>query len=205
MAIVLDRLEKELIDCLCRLLEEEARPTCICHLYAGENRPVSDRCNSKGDANGQAWLRRGTSTLVTSAGRPTFGGGLCGSGSGWETTIELGIYRCITAVPGEKGEAPSKEKYEADRALMDADKQTLYGVLCCDTWNDPDLMNAFSIVAARVDPIGPNGACGGSMLTIQVAGEPTEMVEEEVGFVSAPAGGGDSELWPSVFDSTKVE
>ena len=206
MAIVLlDALEEALLECLCRMLTEEGRPTCICHFYAGENRPVSDRCNSDGGVNGQAWIRRGTSTLVSTGSRPTFGGGLCGSGAGWETIIELGIYRCISAVPGDNGQAPSKEQYRADRDLMDADKQTLYGVLCCDTWADPDLMGAFSIVGARVDPIGPNGACGGSMLTIQVAGEPAETVEEDPGgFVSGPAGGGDSELWPSVYDSTRL-
>lgn len=195
MALI-DEFEDQLLACLCRMLEEEGRPVCACHFYAGENRPPADRCGTNDTGgNGQAWLRRDTSQLSTSGGRATFGGGICGEGDGWETTIELGIYRCITAVPDDNGKAPPKEAYDDDRALMNFDKQTLYRVLCCEVWDNQDAIDAFTINQVRLDPIGPQGACGGASLLIRVTGNPMDTSVEEPGFASAPAGGGEAALW----------
>jgi len=172
MAFTLGNLENGLLACLCAMLAAEGRPVCVCHFYAGDTRPPADRCQSNNiGGNGQAWLRRDVSVLRTSNTLPTFGGGTCSSGS-WQTTIELGIYRCISAVPGEKGQAPTPEQYLDDRTMFNADKQTLYQVLCCDAWDDPTLQ--VSVVNASIDPIGPSGACGGSVLQITVEGDPTD-------------------------------
>lgn len=196
---LLDQLEDELKDCLCRMLEEEGRPVCACHHFAGETLPVSDRCDSENGTNGQAWLRRVRSSLSTRSGRATFGAEICGEG-GWETVIELGIYRCISAVPDDQGNAPPVEAYNADRELLNLDKYTLSRVLCCETWENPDVMDGFSISSVQIEPNGPKGACSGSILTMVVTGDPMVILPDEAGFVSGPAGGGDSQLWPSLFD-----
>lgn len=204
MAIAfIDQLENELLACLCRMLSEEGRPPCVCHFYSGDDRPPADRCstNSAG-GNGQAWLRRDTSQLSTSSGNETFGGGICAAGNGWETVIELGIYRCISAVADDNGRAPSVESYNDDRELMNADKQTLYRVLCCDTWDDQDAVDSFGIREVRLEPLSPKGGCAGSSLTITVSGNPSSFVADNPGFASSPAGGGDGQLWQSIYDST---
>lgn len=208
---VLDFVENELLTCLCERLIDEGRPVCVCHHYAGESRPPSDRCGKSPDGgNGQAWIRRGISQVEHNTERITIGGVACGS-SEWITTIELGIYRCLTAVPGEKGKPPRVEAYAADRELIAADRATLAAVLCC--WplaGEPpapvkfDL--ALTVLSAQIASTDPQGACSGSVLTIvlRTALETDETPplegndDEDAGagdrtigwFLSRPAGGG---------------
>jgi hypothetical protein len=127
---VLDYIEDELLSCLCNMLATEGRPACACHHYGGEEPPVGDRCSSN-DAgkNGQVWVRRVQASLTAEREDVTFAGAPCGGI--WQAVIELGIYRCISAVPGDDGTAPPVEHYDADRDLLAADRATLAQVLCC--------------------------------------------------------------------------
>jgi len=179
---VLDFLENELLSCLCSMLATEDRPACACHHFGGEDPPVGDRCstNDAGE-NGQVWIRRVSQVMQADTDDLTFGGVPCGDI--WQATIELGIYRCITAVPTEGGGAPPPESYDADRDLLAADRATLAQVLCCWPLNGlppspqvPDL--GVSVISAQILPTGPTGACAGSILTLDLTAALT--VEEPV-------------------------
>lgn len=179
---VLDLTENELLTCLCEMLIAEDRPTCACHHYGGEDPPVGDRCSTNDDgANGQAWIRRISQGFTVDADQVTFGGVPCGSV--WTAQIELGIYRCIQAIPNEDGSAPPVESYDADRELLAADRATLARVLCC--WpaaGEPPRPVGFdlslSVISAQIVPTGPTGSCAGSILTLTVTAPLT--VEEPV-------------------------
>lgn len=169
---VLDYIEDELLSCLCSMLAAEGRPACACHHYGGEEAPVGDRCSSNDEGeNGQVWIRRVQQLLQADTEDVTFGGTPCGGM--WQAVIELGIYRCISAVPAENGAAPPPENYDADRDLLAADRATLAQVLCC--WpltGAPPLPLPFeislSVLSAEIVPTGPTGACAGSVLTLIV-------------------------------------
>lgn len=182
MVNVLDYLENELLSCLCSALATEGRPACACHHFGGEDPPVGDRCstNDAGE-NGQVWVRRVNQFMQVETQDVTFGGVPCGDV--WQATIELGIYRCITAIPTESGAAPPPENYDADRDLLAADRATLAQVLCC--WplagsppgpEAPDI--GVSVLSADISPTGPTGACAGSILTLGISAALT--VEEPV-------------------------
>lgn len=189
---VLDYLEDELLSCLCSMLRTEGRPACECHHFGGDVPPVGDRCqaNTAGE-NGQVWVRRVSQAIEADPEDITFSGFPC-AGS-WQTQIELGIYRCISAIPDDNGNAPPPTAYDADRDLLAADRATLARVLCC--WpltGEPPAPVAFElsigVVAAQILPLGPTGGCAGSVMTLVVDSALT--VEEEEGpiFVSGPAG-----------------
>lgn len=169
---VLDYIEDELLSCLCSMLATEGRPACVCHHYGGEDPPVGDRCSANDEGeNGQVWIRRVQQQMRADADTITFAGVACGGS--WRTVIELGIYRCISAVPGDNGAAPPPENYDADRDLLAADRASLTRVLCC--WplaGEPPEPVAFdlsiNIVSADISPTGPTGACGGSILTVTI-------------------------------------
>lgn len=179
---VLDYIEDALLSCLCNMLATEGRPACACHHYGGEDPPVGDRCSSNAEGeNGQVWVRRVNQFFQSESEDITFGGVPCGGI--WQATIELGIYRCISAVPSESGEAPPPEHYDADRDLLAADRTTLTQVLCC--WplgglppapSLPDI--GVSVTSADISPTGPTGACAGSILTLGLLAPLT--VEEPV-------------------------
>ena len=169
---VLDYIENELLSCLCEMLASEGRPACACHHFGGEDPPVGDRCstNDAGE-NGQVWVRRVSQSVQVNLDEVTFGGAPCGGA--WEAVIELGIYRCISAVPVEGGGAPPPEDYDADRDLLAADRASLAQVLCC--WplagSPPDMQApdiGASVLSASIVPTGPTGACAGSILTLVV-------------------------------------
>lgn len=193
---VLDFIETRLLTCLCEKLAAAGRPVCACHHFGGEEPPVGDRC-SKNDAgqNGQAWVRRVGSQLVAEADEITFEGAPCGAGANWSSQIELGVYRCISAVPDENGGAPPPENYDADRELLAADRASLAEVLCC--WPlagtaPPDFefdLGGIAITRAEITPTGPSGSCAGSILTVTVSSSllATELEEEQM-FISRPAG-----------------
>lgn len=198
MVNVLDFVENELRTCLCEMLISEGRPVCACHHFGGEDPPVGDRCstNAAGE-NGQAWVRRVSQSFEADPDQVTFAGQACGAS--WTAVIEVGIYRCIQAIPNEDGSAPDPELYNADRELLAADRATLAQVLCC--WplaGEPpepvDFELSVAVTAAQIVPTGPTGSCAGSIMTITL--ETGGLVEEEavepigfVGFVSRPAGG----------------
>lgn len=169
---VLDYIENELLSCLCSMLATEGRPTCVCHHYGGEDPPVGDRCSSDGEgANGQAWVRRVQQLLQADADELTFGGTPCAGM--WQVVIELGVYRCISAVPDDNGTAPPPENYDADRDLLAADRATLAQVLCCwplsGTPPEPQPFEiGLNVLSAEIVPTGPTGACAGSILTLIV-------------------------------------
>jgi hypothetical protein len=190
--IVLDYIENELLSCLCSMLRTEGRPACECHHFGGDVPPVGDRCqaNTAGE-NGQVWVRRVSQAMENDGEDTTFGNFPCGSA--WQAQIELGIYRCITAVPDDNGNAPPPTAYDADRDLLAADRATLAQVLCC--WplsGQPPAPLPFelsiTVVAAQILPMGPTGGCAGSFMTIAV--DTSLTVEEESGpiYVSGPAG-----------------
>ena len=190
MAFLLDQLENDLLACLCDMLTDEGRPPCACHHYAGDDVPPSDRCGVEGDGNGMAWLRRDTSILPRiPVDRVTWDGGVCGASTVWETVIELGIRRCIQAVQRDSV-APDPDLYNQDRELINADRQTLYQVLCCDAWSGDGV--GFSVVQASLVPEGPLGACSGNVLRVTVSGDPMATDDQdgdaEVVFVSGPVG-----------------
>jgi hypothetical protein len=169
---VLDYLEDELLSCLCSMLRTEGRPACECHHFGGDVPPVGDRCqaNTAGE-NGQVWVRRISQAIEIDPEDITFGGLPCASS--WQAQIELGIYRCITAIPDDNGNAPSPAAYDADRDLLAADRATLAQVLCC--WplvGEPPTPVPFdlpiSVIAAQILPLGPTGGCAGSLLTLVV-------------------------------------
>lgn len=170
----LDELENLLLLCLCEKLAAAGRPTCVCQHYAGEGPPVGDRCSQEEGTNGQAWIRRGVTVMGIDADEITFSGMPCGAGSQWGTDIELGIYRCISAVPVEGGGAPTPEQYAADRELLMADRATLAEVLCCWPFagEAPEGtefdMSGVSITAVNMETTGPTGSCSGSIMTITV-------------------------------------
>jgi len=194
---VLDYIENELLTCLCSKLRIEGRPACTCHHFGGDVPPVGDRCqaNTAGE-NGQVWVRRVSSAIEADSDEVTFGGWACG-GSVWQSQIELGIYRCISAIPDENGNAPAPSAYDADRELLAADRATLAEALCC--WplaGLPPTPQPFdldiSVMAAQILPLGPTGGCAGSMLTV-VVNTPLTVDEGEDGesepvFISSPAG-----------------
>lgn len=197
---VLDYLEDELLSCLCSMLATEGRPACACHHYGGEEPPVGDRCaaNETTGENGQVWVRRVQQIIQADPEDVTFAGAPCGGV--WRALIELGIYRCISAVPDESGSAPPPENYDADRDLLAADRATLAQVLCC--WplaGEPPVTDppaplpfelAISVLSAEIVPTGPTGGCAGSILTVMVD---TALTAEETAdpvWVSGPAGGG---------------
>lgn len=196
---LLDELENLLLLCLCEKLAAAARPVCACQHYGGENPPPGDRCSHQDGLNGQAWIRRVASQLTSEPDEITFAGVPCGAGSSWTTIIEIGIYRCISAVPDENGAAPPVEDYDADRELLAADRATLAEILCCwpfagDPPEDyPYDMSGIAITRSDILPTGPTGSCGGSILTLTVtsaliAPEVAELAGVPV-FVSGPAGG----------------
>jgi hypothetical protein len=169
---VLDFVENELLSCLCSMLRTEGRPPCECHHFGGDVPPVGDRCqaNTSGE-NGQVWIRRVSQAIEADTEDITFAGFACDTS--WQAQIELGIYRCISAVPDENGNAPSPAAYDADRELLAADRATLAQVLCC--WplaGEPPTPVPFdlsiSVIAAQILPIGPTGGCAGSVLTLVV-------------------------------------
>lgn len=173
MAYLLDQLENDLLACLCAMLVEEDRPVCACHHYAGESRPPADRCGMDGPRNGMAWLRRGTEAWrPTTAANQSWDGNFCGGGQNWETLIEIGVRRCIKAIQQEEN-APDPDLYNQDRELLVADRHTLRRVLCCDAWTG-ETDYGFTITGASVAPLGPMGGCGGNVLQIVLAGDPSE-------------------------------
>lgn len=185
MVNVLDYVENELLSCLCSMLATEGRPTCVCHHYGGEDPPVGDRCSTDGNgANGQAWIRRVQQTLQLDTDRLTFGGVVCGGM--WQAVIELGVYRCISAVPDEQGAAPPPENYDADRDLLAADRATLAQVLCCwplsgTTPPGQSFDIYLDVLTAEIVPTGPTGGCAGSILMVTIAApltveEPQQLV-----------------------------
>lgn len=192
--IVLDYIENELLSCLCSMLRAEGRPACECHHFGGDGPPVGDRCQqSTTGENGQVWVRRVSMAIEADEDEVTFSGFPCGGT--WQTQIELGIYRCIQAVPSEDGAAPPAPYYDADRDLLAADRATLARVLCC--WplaGAPPVPLPFelsiAVIGAQVLPLGPTGGCAGSVMTIVVnTGLVVEESDEPV-IVSGPAGGG---------------
>jgi hypothetical protein len=197
VAYLIDQLENALLTCLCEMLVEDGRPVCACHHYHGATRPPGDRCGTDGNGgNGMAWLRRDDSEMSPQgeSALRTWGGGICGASQQWRTTIEIGIRRCISAVQ-EDTTPPPTDAYDADRELLNADKQVLYRVLCCDVWSDDP---GFDVVSARVEPLGPLGKCSGSILTIELAGDVMatddvvvpvpDAVARPVVYISGPAG-----------------
>jgi hypothetical protein len=172
---LLDELENLLLLCLCEKLAVAGRPTCVCQHYGGEEPPVGDRCSQENGANGQAWIRREGSELVVDEDQITFAGLPCGAGSAWNTTIELGVYRCISAIPTEGGAAPAPEQYAADRELLAADRATLAEILCCWPFaGEPPEgyefdLSGIAITGASIAPTGPSGSCAGSILTLIVS------------------------------------
>lgn len=169
---VLDYLENELLSCLCSMLRDEGRPACECHHFGGDVPPVGDRCsaNTSGE-NGQVWVRRVSQAMEADAEDLTFAGFTCDAS--WQAQIELGVYRCITAIPDDNGNAPPPAAYDADRDLLAADRATLAQVLCC--WplaGEPPTLLPFelsiSVIAAQILPMGPTGGCAGSTLTLVV-------------------------------------
>jgi hypothetical protein len=177
MAYLLDQLENDLLACLCRLLMEEGRPVCACHHYAGEARPPADRCGTDGAANGMAWLRRDSSEFVLRAESLTWSGGSC-SGSEWQVTLELGVRRCIKALP-QGDNPPHPDLYTQDRELLTADYHTLMRVLCCDVFvGDND--HGFTVEGGSVEPLGPQGACSGNVLTLTLSGDPQATDDPEI-------------------------
>lgn len=196
---LLDELENLLLLCLCEKLAAEDRPVCACQHYGGETPPPGDRCSQDVGLNGQAWVRRVSSTLISQADQITFAGVPCGAGSAWNTVIELGIYRCISAIPAEDGSAPPVEAYAADRALLAADRATLAEVLCCwplagEAPEDYEFdMSGIAMLRAELVPTGPTGSCAGSILQITFASPLIAPELETVGqvqlFVSRAAGG----------------
>lgn len=188
---VLDYIENELLTCLCEALITEGRPVCECHHFAGDVPPVGDRCqaNTAGQ-NGQAWVRRASTAIEADADMTTFAGFTC-DGT-WQAQIEIGIYRCISAVPDESGNAPSPSAYNADRELLAADRATLAQVLCC--WplsGEPAVQQPFelgiTVVGAQILPLGPTGGCAGSVMMLVVNTALTAQEEEGPIFVSGPA------------------
>lgn len=188
---VLDYIENELLSCLCSMLREEGRPACECHHFGGDVPPVGDRCqaNTAGE-NGQVWVRRVSTAIEADADEQAFGG-ICGST--WQAQIELGVYRCISAIPDEHGNAPPPSFYDADRDLLAADRATLAKVLCC--WplagTAPQQLPfevTVNVVAAQILPLGPSGGCAGSVMTIAVNTPLTAEEEAESIFFSRPAG-----------------
>lgn len=171
---LLDELENLLLLCLCEKLVVAGRPTCVCQHYAGEAPPVGDRCSQENGANGQAWIRRGGSLMGVDNDEITFAGIPCGAGSQWGTDIELGIYRCISAVPTAEGQAPSPEQYAADRELLMADRATLAEVLCCWPFaGEPPAgyefdLSGVAITGVTMETTGPTGSCAGTIMTITV-------------------------------------
>jgi hypothetical protein len=171
---VLDELENLLLLCLCEKLAAAGRPACVCQHYGGEEPPVGDRCSQENGANGQAWVRRDGTRLAVDEEEITCAGIPCGAGSAWNTAIELGVYRCISAIPTEGGSAPSPEQYAADRELLAADRATLAELLCCWPFagEAPEGfttdMSGISILGAEIVPTGPSGSCAGSILTLTV-------------------------------------
>lgn len=188
---VLDYVENELLTCLCSMLREQGRPACECHHFGGDVPPVGDRCQrSTTGENGQVWVRRASTAIEVDPDDRTFGG-ICGGS--WQTQIELGIYRCITAIPTEEGGAPPAPYYDADRELLAADRATLAEVLCC--WplaGSPPQPVPFdvsvSVVAAQIVPLGPTGGCAGSLMMVAVETALTVEEDEEPIFISGPAG-----------------
>lgn len=193
---LLDELENLLLLCLCEKLATAGRPVCVCQHYAGERPPVGDRCSQENGANGQAWIRRGSSAMGIDPDQITFAGLPCGGGTLWGTDIELGIYRCISAVPTPEGNAPAPEAYTADRDLIMADRATLAEVLCCWPFaGEPPEgyefdMSGIAIAAVNMETTGPTGSCAGSIMTLTVdAALIAPPLEAEPLFVSGPAGG----------------
>lgn len=189
MVNVLDFVENELRTCLCELLIAEGRPVCACHHFGGEDPPVGDRCstNDAGE-NGQAWVRRVSQTFNTSPDDFTFGGVACGV-EAWTAQIEVGIYRCIQAIPNEDGSAPDVELYNADRELLAADRATLAQVLCCwplagEPVEPPGFELSVTVTSASIVPTGPTGSCAGSILTLVVDSALTA-VEPEASLVAS--------------------
>lgn len=190
---VLDYLENELLSCLCSALRTEGRPPCECHHFGGDVPPVGDRCqaNTAGE-NGQVWVRRVSAAIEADEEAVTFSGFACGS-SVWQAQIELGIYRCITAIPDDNGNAPPPTAYDADRELLAADRATLAQALCC--WplaGEPPQPVPFELsiglIGAQILPIGPSGGCAGSVMTIVVNTPLTVEESSEPIFISGPAG-----------------
>lgn len=196
---LLDELENLLLLCLCEKLAAAARPVCACHHYGGETPPPGDRCSQENGRNGQAWVRRVSSQLTSEADDITFAGVPCGAGSDWTTIIELGVYRCITAIPAEDGSAPPPENYDADRALLAADRATLAELLCCWPFagtppeDYPYDMSGIALTRSEITPTGPTGSCAGSVLTLTISSALIAPALEELQgiqvFVSGPAGG----------------
>lgn len=196
MAVLIDRLEDDLLACLCESLVQAGRPVCACHKYHGEQSPPADRCSRDGEANGMAWLHRGDISWSPGSGSSarTWSSRFCGGASRWTVEIDLGIRRCITAI--QQGEhPPPPEDYDVDRAMADVDQQILLGLLCCDVWDATDPGPGFAIVSSQLRPVGPLGGCAGSTLTLVVEGDVRAMTNdvEDVVLVSGPAGS----LWLS--------
>lgn len=192
---VLDYIENELLTCLCSMLRTEGRPACTCHHFGGDVPPVGDRCqaNTAGE-NGQVWVRRISSAIEASDEDTTFSGWACGGGI-WQSQIELGIYRCISAIPDENGNAPSPGAYDADREMLAADRASLASALCCWPLSGlpPQTLPfdlSVEVVGAQILPLGPTGGCAGSAMTVIINTPLTvdEGGQEDQIFLSRPAG-----------------
>ena len=129
MVNALDYLENELLSCLCDMLATEGRPACACHHFGGEDPPGVTGARRMTRARTARCGCAASRRRCRSAWRKSRSAGCRAAAR--DAVIELGIYRCISAVPVEGGGAPPPEDDDADRDLLAADRASLAQVLCC--------------------------------------------------------------------------
>lgn len=148
-----------LVACLCAALADGGRPACACCLVWGSSPPAQDFCSCDCDGgHGQAWVRVVRQDPVTQDTRRR----RCQT---WrmQTTVELGVARCV-AVTGPNGQSgPTCAQREADAWGLVLDTRLLReAVACCEALQD------VTVWPGPVTPMGPQGGCAGVTMQITV-------------------------------------
>lgn len=146
--------------CLCATLAAGGRPACACCLVWGSSPPAQDFCSCDCDGgHGQAWVRIVRQDPVVTDQRRR----RCQT---WrmQTTIEIGVARCVAVVAPDQQSAPTCEQRETDAWGLVLDTRLLReAVACCDALTD------VQVWPGPVTPMGPQGGCAG--VTVQITVE----------------------------------
>lgn len=147
--------------CLCAVLADGGRPACACCLVWGASPPAQDFCACDCDGgHGQAWVRVVRQEPVTANQDRRR---RCQT---WrmQTTIELGVARCVAMVAPDGQSAPTCEQREADAWGLVLDQRLLLeAAACCDA------LSGVQVWPGPVAPMGPQGGCAG--VTVQITVE----------------------------------
>jgi hypothetical protein len=160
-------LLERLRDCLCEQLSggdpNVDYPPCRCSIVVGEVAPDECCCRALPGGSlccGMAWVR--CTGSYPSTVFPTPDGQAQHTIDSFAAILELGVLRCAPG-PDDHGQPPTVDELEEVARQVHVDAKSMrMAVRCCFT------ANSRNVLLGAWQPVGPEGACVGGVLTITV-------------------------------------